>query len=37
MIASVEEHDTHVITTLSRLGRSTQDMLTFAEQLRSRE
>ncbi|MEX5258107.1 recombinase family protein [Kocuria arenosa] len=33
-IAAVEEGDTLVITTLDRLGRSTQNMLTLAEQLR---
>ncbi|MEX5235683.1 recombinase family protein [Kocuria arenosa] len=35
-IAAIEEGDTLVITTLDRLGRSTQNMLAFAEQLRSR-
>ena len=30
------EGDTLVITTLDRLGRSTQNMLTFAQELRSR-
>ena len=35
-IAAVEEGDTLVITTLDRLGRSTQNMLAFAEMLRGR-
>jgi len=35
-IDALEEGDTLVITTLDRLGRSTQNMLTFAEQLRGR-
>jgi DNA invertase Pin-like site-specific DNA recombinase len=35
-IAAIEEGDTLVITTLDRLGRSTQNMLAFAEALRSR-
>ena len=35
-VAALEEGDTLVITTLDRLGRSTQNMLTFAEVLRSR-
>lgn len=35
-IAAVEEGDTLVTTTLDRLGRSTQNMLAFAEALRSR-
>jgi DNA invertase Pin-like site-specific DNA recombinase len=35
-IAAVEEGDTLVITTLDRLGRSTQNMLAFAETLRGR-
>jgi DNA invertase Pin-like site-specific DNA recombinase len=36
-IAAIEEGDTLVITTLDRLGRSTQNMLAFAEALRSRD
>ncbi|MFF0936297.1 UNVERIFIED_CONTAM: recombinase family protein [Kocuria sp. CPCC 205316] len=35
-VASLEEGDTLVITTLDRLGRSTQTMLAFAEALRAR-
>ncbi|GEO97352.1 hypothetical protein KTU01_34750 [Kocuria turfanensis] len=35
-MAALEEGDTLVITTLDRLGRSTQNMLTFAEALRGR-
>ncbi|WP_424348317.1 recombinase family protein [Kocuria sp. CH-021] len=35
-VAALEESDTLVITTLDRLGRSTQNMLTFAEALRGR-
>ena len=35
-VAALEEGDTLVITTLDRLGRSTQNMLAFAEALRSR-
>ncbi|KUP27004.1 MULTISPECIES: recombinase family protein [Kocuria] len=35
-IAAVEEGDTLVTTTLDRLGRSTQNMLAFAEGLRGR-
>jgi DNA invertase Pin-like site-specific DNA recombinase len=35
-IDSLEEGDTLVITTLDRLGRSTQNMLAFAEKLRDR-
>jgi DNA invertase Pin-like site-specific DNA recombinase len=35
-VAALEEGDTLVITTLDRLGRSTQNMLTFAEVLRGR-
>lgn len=35
-IAALEDGDTLVITTLDRLGRSTQNMLTFADELRSR-
>ena len=35
-IDALEAGDTLVITTLDRLGRSTQNMLTFAEQLRGR-
>ena len=35
-MAALEEGDTLVITTLDRLGRSTQNMLTFAEVLRGR-
>ncbi|MEX5299518.1 recombinase family protein [Kocuria sp. CPCC 205292] len=35
-VAALESGDTLVITTLDRLGRSTQNMLTFAETLRSR-
>ena len=35
-IAAIEEDGTLVITTLDRLGRSTQNMLTFAEALRGR-
>ncbi|MFF0945499.1 recombinase family protein [Kocuria sp. CPCC 205300] len=34
-IAAVEEGDTLVLTTLDRLGRSTQNILAFAEALRS--
>jgi DNA invertase Pin-like site-specific DNA recombinase len=37
VIAAVEEVDTLVITTLDRLGRSTQNMLAFAEALRTRD
>lgn len=33
-VAALEEGDTLVITTLDRLGRSTQNMLAFAETLR---
>ena len=33
---AIEEGDTLVITTLDRLGRSTQNMLAFAEELRGR-
>ncbi|NVC23147.1 recombinase family protein [Kocuria salina] len=33
-VAALEESDTLVITTLDRLGRSTQNMLSFAEELR---
>jgi DNA invertase Pin-like site-specific DNA recombinase len=36
VIAAIEKDDTLVITTLDRLGRSTQNMLAFAEALRSR-
>ena len=36
-VAALEEGDTLVITTLDRLGRSTQNMLAFAEALRDRE
>ena len=36
VIAAIEEGDTLVITTLDRLGRSTQNMLAFAEALRGR-
>ena len=35
-VASLESGDTLVITTLDRLGRSTQNMLAFAEQLRGK-
>lgn len=35
-IAALEDGDTLVITTLDRLGRSTQNMLAFAENLRDR-
>ncbi len=35
-VAALEEGDTLVITTLDRLGRSTQNMLVFAEALRGR-
>ncbi|HCS59961.1 MAG TPA: resolvase [Microbacterium sp.] len=35
-IEAVETSDTLVITTLDRLGRSTQNMLAFAEELRAR-
>jgi len=35
-VAALEEGDTLVITTLDRLGRSTQNMLAFAEALRAR-
>ncbi|WP_270239764.1 recombinase family protein [Kocuria marina] len=35
-VAALEEGDTLVITTLDRLGRSTQNMLAFAEALRVR-
>jgi DNA invertase Pin-like site-specific DNA recombinase len=35
-VAALEESDTLVITTLDRLGRSTQNMLAFAEALRGR-
>ncbi|GAA4691986.1 recombinase family protein [Kocuria gwangalliensis] len=35
-VAALEPGDTLVITTLDRLGRSTQNMLTFAEALRGR-
>ena len=35
-VAALEEGDTLVITTLDRLGRSTQNMLSFAEALRGR-
>lgn len=35
-VAALEEGDTPVITTLDRLGRSTQNMLAFAESLRDR-
>lgn len=35
-VASLEDGDTLVITTLDRLGRSTQNMLAFAEALRGR-
>ena len=35
-LAALEDGDTLVITTLDRLGRSTQNMLTFAEMLRER-
>jgi DNA invertase Pin-like site-specific DNA recombinase len=33
---AIQEGDTLVVTTLDRLGRSTQNMLSFAEGLRSR-
>ena len=36
VVAALEEGDTLVITTLDRLGRSTQNMLAFAEALRGR-
>ena len=35
-LGALIEGDTLVITTLDRLGRSTQNMLVFAEQLRGR-
>ncbi|MGX5359020.1 recombinase family protein [Kocuria sp. KH4] len=35
-VAALEKGDTLVITTLDRLGRSTQNMLAFAEALRAR-
>ncbi|TDL42462.1 recombinase family protein [Kocuria rosea] len=35
-VAALEDGDTLVITTLDRLGRSTQNMLAFAEALRGR-
>jgi DNA invertase Pin-like site-specific DNA recombinase len=35
VIAAIDEGDTLVITTLDRLGRSTQNMLAFAEALKS--
>jgi len=35
-LSALEPGDTLVITTLDRLGRSTQNMLAFADQLRSR-
>ena len=35
-VAALEEDDTLVVTTLDRLGRSTQNMLAFAEALRGR-
>ena len=35
-LAALEAGDTLVITTLDRLGRSTQNMLAFADHLRSR-
>lgn len=35
-LAAIQDGDTLVVTTLDRLGRSTQNMLTFAEGLRSR-
>ncbi|KLU10230.1 recombinase family protein [Kocuria sp. SM24M-10] len=35
-VAALEKSDTLVITTLDRLGRSTQNMLAFAEALRGR-
>ena len=35
-VESLENGDTLVITTLDRLGRSTQNMLAFAEALRGR-
>jgi DNA invertase Pin-like site-specific DNA recombinase len=35
-VAALEEGDTLAITTLDRLGRSTQNMLAFAEALRGR-
>ena len=36
-VAALEHGDTLVITTLDRLGRSTQNMLAFAEALRGRD
>ena len=33
---AIQDGDTLVVTTLDRLGRSTQNMLAFAEELRSR-
>jgi DNA invertase Pin-like site-specific DNA recombinase len=36
VVAALESGDTLVITTLDRLGRSTQNMLDFAEQLRGK-
>ena len=35
-LAAIQDGDTLVVTTLDRLGRSTQNMLVFAEGLRSR-
>nr|WP_205208158.1 recombinase family protein [Arthrobacter sp. 147(2020)] len=35
-LAALEPEDTLVVTTLDRLGRSTQNMLDFAQELRSR-
>ena len=35
-LAAIQDGDTLVVTTLDRLGRSTQNMLAFAEGLRSR-
>ena len=35
-VAALEDSDTLVITTLDRLGRSTQNMLAFAQTLRDR-
>src|SRR5699024_2339612 len=35
-LAALQSRDTLVIATLDRLGRSTQSMLTFAQQLRER-